>query len=352
MRESLRRVLQAGRIRVVGSRLGFLSSEVVPNIFQGDLSTGTRYLRVWQSVGCKFGWRPRRPQSLHSGAYGRLGNQFFEIVFSLEAAKALSVREVVFTGFSIFPEGVSCFEDISIRFEAEASGHAKRMITLRQVFASLIPTQKIVGASFLSWWSVRRRNPLTPDPKVVKYVSSLTELSLAIKPSDPDVLTIHLRSGDVFSHPYPSDHGQPPFSFYSKVIDSHEWSKVVIVAEDRANPNMELIESNLSRNELSYRLEIGTIEDAFSAIGSASNLVMSAGSFNAAVLAISGRLPDRVFVFGTEALPLQLRGVVRIIDEKGTYVNSILNDNWAGTEEQLELMRNYPESSLTLIECE
>ena len=52
-----------------------------------------------------------------------------------------------------------------------------------------------------------------------------------------NALVVHIRSGDIFDnntehHKY----GQPPCNYYLDAISMRNWSKVIVIAEDRKNP--------------------------------------------------------------------------------------------------------------------
>ena len=104
-------------------------------------------------------------------------------------------------------------------------------------------------------------------------------------------LTIHIRSGDVFSsnHPHPG-YWQPPLSFYLQVISEVRPRQVTLVFEDRGNPVIDKIEQHLIHTGISHRLKGGSVDEAFREILTARTLVVAKGSFSKPMVAIGRNL--------------------------------------------------------------
>jgi hypothetical protein len=106
-------------------------------------------------------------------------------------------------------------------------------------------------------------------------------------------LTIHIRSGDIFSsdHPHPG-YWQPPLSFYLQSIDQVKPRQVTLVFEDRGNPVIDKIEEHLIHTGISYQVKDGPIEEAIWEIVTAKNLVVAKGTFSRPMVALSRSLKN------------------------------------------------------------
>jgi hypothetical protein len=85
-------------------------------------------------------------------------------------------------------------------------------------------------------------------------------------PYDDDTLVIHIRSGDIMNEGCHGFYVQPPYSFYKKVIDEHNFKKIIIVTEpDKKNPAIQmLIDSytNISIQSTNLYEDVSTILNA------------------------------------------------------------------------------------------
>lgn len=91
-------------------------------------------------------------------------------------------------------------------------------------------------------------------------------------PLPDDVLVVHIRSGDLYTH-FPNTHPQNPLSYYLKLYQLFE-GKVIFIAEDDKNPIVQIL--------LQYKLDIRIwwIEDTYTLLLRTRNLATSgAGSF-------------------------------------------------------------------------
>jgi len=165
-------------------------------------------------------------------------------------------------------------------------------------------------------------------------------------------LVIHLRGGDVFQDPAPKTYGQPPLSFYTLIISSRKWSRVVLVSEDRTNPVVDGLVEYCDVRKIPYEHQSSDLLSDLHALMAAKNLVVAAGTFGRAVILCSEEVQN-VYEFENSGLlyPLSL-GVThhRVIDQAGEYLERVLSRNWKNSEEQRSLMMNYPESHLQILQ--
>jgi hypothetical protein len=91
-------------------------------------------------------------------------------------------------------------------------------------------------------------------------------------PLPDDVLVVHIRSGDLYTH-FPNTHPQNPLSYYLELYKLFE-GKVIFIAEDDKNPIVQVLQQ--------YKLDIRIwwIEDTYTLLLRTKNLATSgAGSF-------------------------------------------------------------------------
>jgi len=164
------------------------------------------------------------------------------------------------------------------------------------------------------------------------------------------VLTIHLRSGDVFgTKPHPG-YGQPPLSFYRLIVDSMKWERVEVVAEDSSNPCMAPLLSYLSECGIPTSVTGETLADATRALSSARNLVASRGTFAPAILYLTDTT-KKVFVFNGEIDKIPggpQHSYQNVFDDSGTYTEAVLSSNWMNSKSQRQLMLEYPATRLSM----
>lgn len=156
-------------------------------------------------------------------------------------------------------------------------------------------------------------------------------------------LTIHIRSGDIFSgdgaHP---SYWQPPLSFYLSVISRVEPRQVTLVFEDRGNPVIDRIEQYLIKSGIRYRVKDGPIEEAIREILTARNLVVARGTFSRPMVAM-GRNLRNLYCYADD----QGYGVLSRLDT-AKFTLHVIDDPerayearvspWQNSEEQRETM--------------
>ena len=179
-------------------------------------------------------------------------------------------------------------------------------------------------------------------------------LNFSIPPAlnnKPKILTIHLRSGDIFLGCEPhSLYGQPPFVFYKKVIESEEWGFVRLVFEDNGNPVILALVEMLKETEVEFDIVSRSLREDLETLAEAEYLVIGRGTFIYPVLCLSNNIRrvysfehDERRVWGMQDTPIEF---VIVEDEFGGYKDDILK-NWKNTEEQNKTMLEYPEEHLS-----
>lgn len=163
-------------------------------------------------------------------------------------------------------------------------------------------------------------------------------------PAPGDVLTIHLRSGDIFGpRPHP-EYGQPPFAFYQAIIDSRKWSEIVVVAEDNQNPCVRAIVDYGQSHGLSIRQTGSDFGAATRELSRSTHLVASRGTFVPGVVYLS-EVEKTIYEFESEIdrIPSNvIHSYKTFFDQSGEYTAALLSHNWANTPSQKTMMVDYP----------
>lgn len=175
----------------------------------------------------------------------------------------------------------------------------------------------------------------------------LPEPQLPMQPGKKRIV-IHLRSGDVFWPQPHSDYGQPPLSFYKKVLAYEDWDDVVLIAEDDTNPCLGPIVDHCRTLGLPLTVQGKDFRDALEEISQSQFLVFSAGTFCSAICWLAPK-ERTIFRFGnsfSESFPLRNATYLDVRDSYGEYIAKVMSSNWENSREQRELMLTYSELHL------
>ena len=113
-----------------------------------------------------------------------------------------------------------------------------------------------------------------------------------------DVLTIHIRGGDIFAaNPHP-EYTPPPLAFYVEAISSAPWRSIAIVREDD-NPLARALIAWLVAEGLRWSVNTPDFDQDFALLTSARNLVAGHGTFLPTIAYLSDKI-DRVYAFTPE----------------------------------------------------
>jgi len=185
--------------------------------------------------------------------------------------------------------------------------------------------------------------------KISRSLSGAMGLDATRPKCSGNILTIHLRSGDIFGpQPHPN-YGQPPWAFYSRVLKAQNWTEVILVSEDKGNPNWRLIAEWCHRHDVQLTPAGRELIEALRTLVIADNLVLSRGTFAPAAILL-GSQSKRLFYFGDRPESLicsATHEVWQVQDIGGRYNSSVLSKNWVNSEDQRRLMVDYPESDVS-----
>ena len=296
----------------------------------------SRIYRPWLSPRSTWG-QEFSPDVLVVAQHGRFGNMIRQVCLAIASAEKLGVREVLVKSLPEFPHGTFALDNGVVL--THDSWLRSRMISRPRL---------VLGGDFF----VKPRLPIDVDGADFDAIgASLLEAGNLVPRSrlDPGTLVIHFRSGDAFSEkPHPGL-GQPPFSFYEKIISEEKPSDVVLVFEDYRNPVIKKVESHLGVMGIPYRIQSGRFRDDLQVLLSARNLVTSQGSFAEALLLLSQNV-ERWISFSTQPSLYfrrrEIRSTVSVFDPSEEYSSQVLRGNWLNSAAQRELMIGFPSHKL------
>lgn len=325
----------AGRFFVASKRL----SEEIARELQKSLSASSPppliVYRALFSRRTSAGLNDRR--AIFHSHLGRFGNAVSEIIGSLKLAEIASVGHVILDGHSVFAKSGDIPSD----------GHY------------LLP-------SGLQVWIDSPVSPTTVDLLVhtkgsgrmlggIDCASTWREGGLLFNlnnpiPEDENTLTVHLRGGDVFGQRDVAHYGQPPFSFYQKLLELKKWQKVQLVSQDELNPVLTLIANYCANNGINFDWRQQSLRRDIETLLAARSLVASRGTFIPAVVGLSNNVKEVYFFEDKFVMQPPMSGLTlwRIYDSEGLFRKQLLSGNWINSISQRALMKDYPQENLAI----
>lgn len=126
-----------------------------------------------------------------------------------------------------------------------------------------------------------------------------------LEPLGQDELVIHIRSGDIVSHEIHPEYIIPPLSYYTKYIESSQYKKIYIMAEDMHNTCIEVLKNKY--NHINF--ELRCLTEDISLVLRARNIMMTIGSFVPALLWVTNNTKNIIYpsydMFIYRAIPLK-----------------------------------------------
>lgn len=194
-----------------------------------------------------------------------------------------------------------------------------------------------------SFFYLRELNLQDPSPKLMKeyfnkYIKNIVNINLlkSIKVNNHNNLYIHIRSGDCFTIHAHKMYVPPPFSYYTKIIESKEWNKIIVVYEDDNNPSVNLLK-NKEYNNISFIS--GSLENDLNILSQCENLVIGFGTFGLLIYFLSNNIknlyiPDYVY----NEMPKGDWGIHLNIIELPNYIKC---GEWKLSNENIKKLINY-----------
>lgn len=264
---------------------------------------------------------------------GRFGNGVQQLIHARAFGKAAGAGSILFfPNIHMHPRRIAIAEDMLLE-PVQSPVSWKRASPIKIWRSDFFESGNNTHV-FDSQASLEMREPLR-----VLYNHLISD-----DPGDRTVLTIHLRSGDIFSENPHSAYGQPPLSFYKQVIQSGNWSKIVLVSEDELNPCHKGIQDLALRAGIKVKLTGQTLREATRAISESTHLIASRGTFVPAIVYLS-KNSKHIYQFHHEmdVIPSPIANNYRtVFDAKGEFVANALEQNWQNTRSQRILMMEYP----------
>jgi hypothetical protein len=205
-----------------------------------------------------------------TGHVGRLGNHVAQYCIGRILASELD-RHLVSESKPGFPN-VSCVlkgpVEISVEGEVlELTGHRLDLAELRR---QPLPDVMVIKGHFL------RYENFQPHKTAIRESWLVSDRAIEKMPAD--VLTIHVRSGDIWKirtkRVIHAEMHALPFSYYEEIVSSRPWSRILVVSEDAGDPMVQKLASRFGAEVRS-----GSPLDDFNQLRASANLVLSVSSF-------------------------------------------------------------------------
>lgn len=263
----------------------------------------------------------------------KFGNAILQLTNAIQIARQLGVRKIYHRGYA-FLRDEALVDDI-------------------QLIRGIPSNENYLVSSFFPN-ALLKKICISPEPRYQIARKLAPWLTLQLRRSaDADTrhhLYIHIRAGDIFAKAQPHPlYGQPPLSFYLRILKLERWEKVVLVFENRLNPVIDKILAFLASERIPCEIQSKNLDADTARLLEAENIVIGRGTFVYPMLCISDNV-RRVFCFesdsaaewGLDQSDIQF---IHLIDKTGAYRDSILK-RWLNNEEQREMMLNYSEDHL------
>ena len=306
----------------------------------GEWELSSRIYRPWHVPRGRWN-SDFLPDVLVVAQHGRFGNMIRQLSLAIAVAERLGIREVLVKSLPQFPLGTWALDN------GVALTHDPWLRT-----RMIARPRLVLGGDFF----VKPRLPITVEGVNFDVIGRSLRDSLGLstlEPQDSSTVVIHFRSGDAFHAEPHGNLGQPPFSFYEKLLSAENPARAILVYEDRANPVIAEVEAHLDARGIPYAVQSSSFEEDLTVLLSATTLVTAQGTLAEALLLLSPHV-TRWIHFGKPHKPFfRSRGVgsvVSIVDSAGEYSEQILNGNWTNSDAQRSLMMSFPGDKLELIE--
>ena len=171
--------------------------------------------------------------------------------------------------------------------------------------------------------------------EILKNCFNFITFSFENKLEENDLL-IHIRSGDIFkgngAHP---GYVMPPLVFYTDIIDNSNYNEIYLIAEDTLNPCIE----NLIKLYPKIKFKVQSLDEDIKLILSASNIIMSYGTFIPALLKFSDKIKNLYKASYCKYIE-EIYSTINVYDTDLKEYKKLIGD-WKNTEEQKKLMLTY-----------
>lgn len=232
--------------------------------------------------------------------WGRTGNQLVLMVRALVYGQRMSAAAVKYKMKFCWLRELFQLPEQGLQLKSTGTSHGK--CQGRYIYDDLeqFPLCPAVKSSEIHQAMVQYLSPL-----MVPQLNSCVKSPSAT--DDGNLLTIHLRSGDIFDKEQGHrQHRQPPCAFYRKVIESKPGGDrfvriLLITSGGKQNPCVEYLQSDTS---LSVTVQRASMLEDSCALLRAQNLVLSYSTFSHGLAMMSSNVRN---IFATEMLMDNIR---------------------------------------------
>ena len=279
---------------------------------------------------------PVRVAAIAIGEFGRFGNNLRNMFNALVAARHFQIPELICQDIPELPHGTW-----DTKFGVRVAHNPMKVSA-----ADSAPSAIWAGEFFYG-----RYLPCEPKSEDKDLVSSglreIFGLSNAL-PLSEDHLVIHFRSGDAFGPRPHHGQGQPPSSFYRRILKHVSPERVTLVFEDDKNPTIRATMEFLAESSIVWEVQSSSLRSDLEFLVRAKTLVASQGTFLPATTFLSPWI-EKLYCFesfDTRMLKDSVK-VLAVTDTRGIYRSEVMSNNWENTAYQRDLMTSYAEENLS-----
>jgi hypothetical protein len=129
---------------------------------------------------------------------------------------------------------------------------------------------------------------------------------------------------------------QPPYDFYKKIIESNKYNKILIISEDRKNPNI----NKILKNYPFIDFKINDLKTDIEMILNTPNICCGTGTFVTEILSLSYGSKQLIKFEKDYIQKLYYNNGLIIKQSNKIQLKNYISE-WNYTEEQLNMMLNF-----------
>lgn len=159
-------------------------------------------------------------------------------------------------------------------------------------------------------------------------------------PQTREVLTVHIRGGDVFSRKPHPEYAPPPLAFYTGIIKGGDWHSIRIVSED-VNPLSRALVSWLRKYGINWEINVPNLSRDISVLSTSQSLVAGRGTFIPSIAYLSAHI-DTIFAIDSSIFAELTPRSATVISPPGDWDQYFsLIGAWKAESEQLSMMASW-----------
>lgn len=259
--------------------------------------------------------------------YGRLGNNIISLINVIALAELTSSKI-----FFDIQHDILNINKLNINFLKNNIDKSDNVVNLNPLVC-----YHLLGEHFINFKKIIYKM----HPNIAKkYILPIINIIDTENINYDETLIIHIRGGDIFNQFPHQDYIQPPLQYYERIIDSSNYSKIIIISEDEKNPCINMLINKydnviLKKNSLLY--DVNIMLKAKYIVASNSTLIYS-------ILIMSKNIKK---IYYNSFLPIiELDNVSIFIYD---FIDYIKYGEWKNSPEQINLMLNFPHKNIKRI---